>query len=64
MPRRILIEEFHLTVTVPPATPDAARERVRRALAGRPVLAALRRAVRAVFARHRLSPPARVTLTH
>jgi hypothetical protein len=46
VPDRVLLEEFHLTFTVPRTTPDLAREAARRALNGRRFRTALARAVR------------------
>ena len=46
MPDRVLLEEFHLTFTMPGRTPDPVREAARRALNGRRFRAALARAVR------------------
>jgi hypothetical protein len=45
VPNRVLLEEVHLTFTVPGRTPDPAREAARRRLNGRAFRAALRRAV-------------------
>jgi hypothetical protein len=45
MPARILIEEFHLTVSTTASSTDAAREAVRRLLRTRRFRGALRRAV-------------------
>jgi len=58
----VLLEEIHLTLTVPARTPDAARERARRAINGRTVRAALRRAVRRALGAVPALRPVRVTL--
>jgi hypothetical protein len=63
LPDRILIEEFHLTFTVRPATPDAVCEAIRRALSGRAFRSELRAAVRAVLARYPALARARAVLT-
>ena len=46
MPARVLLEEFHLTVTVSRSVPPADRDRHCAVLRGRAFRAALRRAVR------------------
>jgi hypothetical protein len=46
VPDRILLEEYHLTLTAPPAAGDDEREAMRRALNGRRFRSDLRRAVR------------------
>ena len=48
MPDRVLLEEIHLTFTVPTRTPDSVREAARRTLNGRAFRAAIRRAIREV----------------
>jgi hypothetical protein len=45
MPQRILLEEIHLTLTVPASMTDAAREGARRLLNGREFRWALRKVV-------------------
>lgn len=45
MPRRILLEEFHLTFTVPVSTSDTDRELARRVLNGRLFRSTLKRAI-------------------
>jgi hypothetical protein len=45
VPDRVLLEEIHLTFTVPGRTPNRVREAARRRLNGRAFRTALRRAV-------------------
>jgi hypothetical protein len=63
VPDRVLLDEFHLTLTVPRATPDPAREAARRAANGRRFRAELRRAVRAALARYPALARVRAALT-
>jgi hypothetical protein len=60
---RMLIDEFHLTLTVARATPDWAVAAARRVVNGRAFRAALRRAVRQVFAAVPALAVVRVTLS-
>jgi hypothetical protein len=62
VPDRVLLEEFHLTMTAPAGSTDAAREAMRRVLNRPSVRAALRRAARAVLARYPALRPVRLTL--
>ena len=45
MPDRVLLEEYHLTLTVPAGTPDGVRELIRQTVNRRTFRAALRRAI-------------------
>jgi len=60
---RVLIEEFHLTLTVARTSPDGLVQAVRRTVNGRAFRTALRRAVRQVFAAVPALAPVRVTLS-
>ena len=62
MADRVLLEEFHLTLTAPAAGPEAAREAMRRLLNTRAIRVALARAARAVLARYPALSPVRLTL--
>jgi hypothetical protein len=62
VPNRILLDEFHLSLTAPARSTDAAREAMRRVLNRRAVRAALVRAARVVLDRYPLLRPVRLTL--
>ena len=49
MPKSVVIDELHLTVSIPAKLPDAEAEAIRVTLTGRPFLSRMRRAVRAVI---------------
>jgi hypothetical protein len=61
VPDRVLLEEFHLSLTVPRSTPDVVREATRRVLTSRPFRVALRAAVLDCLRKY--PTPARVGLT-
>jgi hypothetical protein len=63
MPRRVVIEEFHLTVLVPRDLSDAESDAIRRTLADAAFEAQLLRAVRRVFRRHPSLNSTRVRLS-
>lgn len=45
MANRVLLEEIHLTITVPQSMPDSRRERARQTLSGRRFRSELKQAV-------------------
>jgi hypothetical protein len=52
MPRNIVLDEIHLTVTIPRGLEDAIYDSAHIALMRRSFLASLRRAIQEVFRRH------------
>ena len=63
MARPILIEEFHVTVTMPPGLARRVYDSASRTLNGTRFQTALRRAMRAVFGRHPSLAKVRVVVT-
>jgi hypothetical protein len=63
MPRSILIEEFHLSISAPRGLPEKAFLAVRQTLAKRSFLARLLRALREVFRQYPALQQARFTIT-
>lgn len=63
MPKRILIEEWHITVLVPQALPEPETEAIRRTLTEPAFEARLRRAIRRVFRTEASLDQARVRLS-
>ena len=49
MPDHVLLEEFHLTLTLPAKMPHGDREAIRRIVNGQQFRASLRRAIRDLF---------------
>ena len=63
MARRLLLEQFHLSVFVPRTIKAAAADAVRRTLTGVPFRRRLRRAVAAAARHHRALGPAAFVLS-
>jgi|HubBroStandDraft_6_1064221.scaffolds.fasta_scaffold472864_2 hypothetical protein len=63
MPRAVVLEEFHLTVTAPRGLGAAEYDAIRRTLDARGFRAGLRRAARGVFRRHPALARARFALS-
>ncbi len=63
MPRYILLDELHLTVSVPQGLPESTTATIRRHLNSRSFNSALRQAIRSVFQHHPQLRTARVRVT-
>lgn len=63
MPRRVVIEELHITVLIPQALPEPEAEAIRRTLTDPDFEARLLRAIRRVFRREALLDQAKVRLS-
>jgi hypothetical protein len=63
MPRYILLDELHLTVSAPHDMPESAIGTIRRHLNSRSFNAAVRQAIRSVFRHHPQLRKARVLVT-
>lgn len=63
MPRRVVIEEWHLTVLVPQALPEPEADAIRRTLTDPAFEARLRRVIRRVFRKAASLDQAKVRLS-
>lgn len=64
MPQCVLLEEFHLTLTVPQRTADDLREILRKTLTSPPFRRALRKAVSGCLRSFQMLPRVRLTIDH
>ena len=63
MARRVLLDEFHVTVYVPAGLPDVETDAIKQALDDAAFRLQLRRAVSAIFRRHAALAKAKVRLS-